>query len=293
MIVLFDTIIITIVLVALIAASINDIKKREVPNWISYGLLFFILITRTLQAIITNSPKHFYYTLIAFIIFAIFGNIMYFTKQWGGGDTKLITSLGAAFAIKPFYLKEILIPFPIILIVNILIIGALYGLIYALFLAIKHKKQFKKQFVKMNSNPKLKKVKALIIILAISIIGTYFIYPINQLRFHIGTLSIIMLLLPYLFIFIKSVELSCMYKKIPTTKLTEGDWVEKNIYKNNKLIYKINPYGINKKQINQLKKLKIKQVLIKEGIPFIPSFLLGTIITLILGNIMFFSSIFP
>jgi len=79
-----------------------------------------------------------------------------------------------------------------------------------------------------------------------------------------------------------------MYKKLQSSQLTEGDWVQNNIYKNKKLLYKVNPYGIDLKSINILKKAKIKQVLVKEGIPFIPSFLIGTIITLILGNIIFF-----
>ncbi len=293
MIALFDIIIIAAVIASLLVASINDIKKREVPNWISYGLLFFIFATRILESIVIKDPKYIYLTFLYFIIFAIFGNIMYFARQWGGGDTKLIFSLGAAFGVRPFYMSQPIMPLPLILVTNLLVVGALYGLFYAVVLAFNNRKGFIKEFVKMNQNPRLKKAKIIILILAISVVGISFMYPLGLFGYHIGILSILMLLMPYLFTFIKSVELSCMYKKIPVSKLTEGDWVENDVYKNNKLLYKVNPYGISKEQIKSLKKMRMKEVLVKEGIQFIPSFLLGTIVTLILGNILFFSSILP
>ena len=92
---------------------------------------------------------------------------------------------------------------------------------------------------------------------------------------------------PYLVTALKSTELACMYKQIQVDKLTEGDWIQNDVYKNKKIIYKVNPYGADKKSIDALKKAKIKQVLVKEGIPFVPPFLLGTILTLIVSGTPF------
>ena len=44
--------------------------------------------------------------------------------------------------------------------------------------------------------------------------------------------------------------------------------------------------GISKAQIAELKKLKIKSVVVKEGIPFVPSFLLSFLVTMYIGNII-------
>ena len=48
--------------------------------------------------------------------------------------------------------------------------------------------------------------------------------------------------------------------------------------------------GIEKKQIKKLmvfyREGKIKKILIKEGIPFVPSFLIAFVITLVYGNIV-------
>ena len=79
-----------------------------------------------------------------------------------------------------------------------------------------------------------------------------------------------------------------MYKYVIPKKLTEGDWVVKDIKIKGKLIYSSKSLGIEKNQIAQLIKSKIKKVLIKEGLPFVPSFLIGTLITLLFGNILLF-----
>lgn len=288
MIVLFDILITAATLVILTIASFSDLKTREIPDWLSYSLLFFIVATRGLESILLKDSTYITQTLIFFVIFFIFGNIMYYTRQWGGGDTKLITALGSAFAIRPAYLAETsIIPFPAILLLNILIIGAIYGIFFAVYLSLKHKTAFKKEFKKLNHSHKTVGIKMGMLIIAILLfLSSFTIFPANT-RFLISVLSVILLITPYLITALKSTELACMYKEIKVNNLTEGDWVQKDVYKNKKLIYKVNPYGVNKKEIALLKKSKIKQVLVKEGIPFVPPFLIGTIITLIIGGALF------
>ncbi len=72
--------------------------------------------------------------------------------------------------------------------------------------------------------------------------------------------------------------------------MTEGDWIAKEIKYKGKVITGPKDLGIEKKQINKLKRLfklnKIRKVLIKEGIPFVPSFLAGWIITVVWGSVL-------
>ncbi len=288
MIVLFDILITAATLVILTIASFSDLRTREIPDWLSYSLLFFVIATRGVESILLKDSTYIVQTLIFFAIFFIFGNIMYYTRQWGGGDTKLITALGSAFAIRPAYLAETsIIPFPAILLLNILIIGAIYGIFFALHLSLKNKVAFKKEFKKLNNSYKTIGIKiGMLIIATLLFISSFTIFPASA-GLLIGTLSLILLIAPYLITALKSTELACMYKETPVNKLTVGDWVQKDVYKNKKLIYKVNPYGINKKEISLLKKANIKQVLVKEGIPFVPPFLIGTIVTLIVGGALF------
>jgi len=86
--------------------------------------------------------------------------------------------------------------------------------------------------------------------------------------------------------YVRLIEKNIMIKKIPVNKLTEGDWIIKNIYFRGKLIYNKNNPGITISDIKLLKKYKIRNVLIKEGMPFIPSFLISLIVSLIFGNLL-------
>jgi len=81
-----------------------------------------------------------------------------------------------------------------------------------------------------------------------------------------------------------------MLKYVEPNRLTEGDWIAKEIKYNGKYICGPKDLGIERKQINELIKLynqkKIKRILIKEGIPFVPSFLMAFVITIMYGNLL-------
>ena len=83
-----------------------------------------------------------------------------------------------------------------------------------------------------------------------------------------------------------------MLKYVITKELKEGEWIEKEVKINGKYITGPKDLGIAKKKIrllmNLYKQKKVKKILIKEGIPFVPSFFIAYIVTLIFGNLVFF-----
>ena len=82
-----------------------------------------------------------------------------------------------------------------------------------------------------------------------------------------------------------------MLKHVRPTELTEGDWIAKEIKVDGKYVTGPKDLGIEKKQIKKLialyKKRKVNKILIKEGIPFVPSFFIAFIVTLAYGNLIF------
>ncbi len=74
-------------------------------------------------------------------------------------------------------------------------------------------------------------------------------------------------------------------KKVNPKKLVEGDWIIEDI-KVGKTIIKKTEIGLTKKDIEKIQKLykqkKIKYVYVKEGLPFVPSFLIAFIIMLLI-----------
>jgi hypothetical protein len=79
-----------------------------------------------------------------------------------------------------------------------------------------------------------------------------------------------------------------MVKKYPVSRLTDGDWIAKEVYvgsgKSRKLVCGPGDLGITFEKIALLKRHNVKTVMVKEGIPFVPSFLIAFIMTYYLGN---------
>jgi len=276
-----DIFLIIVTLAALISATITDIRTKEVPDWVSYALIFSGLSIRLIFSLIFLEPYYFIYGLIGFGSMFILGNILYHLKQWGGGDAKLVMGLGSTLATKPFYLQDSLFPFLLTLLSTIFIVGSLYGLCWSISLILKDYNKFKSEFLKLN-HKNYKIIKIISPILSLFLITLIFYFP----NFKILAIILIILLLiyPYLFIAVKAIENIHFYIYRETNKLVEGDWIAKDIKLNKKLVFQKKELGIEKKDISHLIDLGIKKVLVKEGIPFIPPFLIGTIIALILGN---------
>jgi Flp pilus assembly protein protease CpaA len=280
---------IIIALLALIIGSITDLKKREVHDYVSYGLIFSGFSIGIIYSIIYWDYSYILQTVMGFILGLGIAYAMFYMGQWGGGDSKLIMGLGAILGFNIFGIFGITNLSFIILLINIIFAGAIYGLIWSIYLAFKHRKQFMKSLKqwseKKNISLARKVILALTIILAIIIL---LIIP-AELKLLSWALLSIMFVIFYVWIFVKIIEESCMIKSIPLSKLTEGDWIYKDIYVGKKYVAGPKDLGISREQIALLKKYsvkeKIREVQVKEGIPFIPVFLIAYILVLVMHNI--------
>lgn len=252
-------------------ATIQDIKSREVADWLNYSLIIFALGFRFFYSLFSNSLdfSFFYQGLIGLGIFFIFGNVLYYSHFFAGGDAKLMIALGT---ILPFSYSFILnLRLFLVFFLVFLFIGAVYGIACSFVLAIINYNSFNKEFKKRFKNSK----KIISVFLIIGILFLFLGYFYELFLF----LGIIVFLSPYFLIFAKSVEECCMIKKLKPNELTEGDWLYEDVsIKGNKIYSKWE--GLNKKEIALLKKHK-KDVKIKQGIPFVPVFLISFILYLI------------
>lgn len=270
--------------VALVFASFVDVKIREVPNWLSYSLIFIGLGLRLIYSLIFSDFSYVIYGLIGFIAFFALANLMYYTKQWGGGDSKLLMGLGAMFG--SFREASILgfgydFPFLVSLLINIFIAGTVYGFIYSIFLALRHKKNFVKEF-RLRKFNELKIISLLIILLLVAAL----LFLDGQFLSLVLIFLLIVWVACFILYFMKLVEDVSLYKKINVDKLVEGDWLAKDVFVKNRLICTARNIGVTKGDIALLKKYKIKNVVVKEGIPFVPSFLIGFLFTILFTDII-------
>lgn len=273
----------------LVIASIFDIKTREVPDLLSYSLIAIGLGLRVIGSLVYWRADFILYGLLGFGVFFCLANIMYYTRQWGGGDAKLLIGLGAVFG---SYLDvgvfnpKLDLPFLIVFLINVLIAGAVYNICWGIGLGIKHRKKVLIELQKLSSE-KLKCIRlGWIGFIAIVIFSILFL---NDVIFIFGiTLGVLVVAISYLIFFMKIVERVGMQKLVPINKLTEGDWLVNDVKIDNRVVCRAAGLGLKEDDIANIKKAKIKGVLIKEGVPFVPSFLIGLILSVVWGNLLFY-----
>ena len=256
-------------LIWIVIAVIQDYRNREVPNWLNFSLLLFALAFRAFFSAFTNNYMFLVFGLVGLVIFFILGNILYYSRLFAGGDAKLFIALGATIPFANNFFDNNLIFF--VFLISLLFGGAVYSLVYSSVLAFRCKKAFVKEF-----NSLFKKNKSnFYAVLAFSI---------GFILFFLITKEIIILLFPlfalslfFIYIYTKAVEQSCMLAYMPVSKLTVGDWLVKEVRVSNKTI---KPYweGLSEEQVDILKKNYKGKVLIKQGIPFTPAFLIAFLV---------------
>lgn len=252
----------------IVFASVQDLKKREVPDWLSFSLIIFALGFRFFYCLFDFGNFNFFYQgLIGLGIFFIIGNLFYYSHFFAGGDAKLLIAMGAVLPLSESFITNLNIFITFLLI--FLFAGAVYGLIFSFVLAFSNFGNFKKEFgVLMKKNR--------FVIYLIMIAGLIFMISGFVFERMILYLGILFFVFPYIYLLAKAVEKVCMIKKISSKDLQEGDWLYENVkIGNKKIISKWD--GLSKEEITLLRKYK-KKILIKQGIPFVPVFLISFLV---------------
>ena len=295
----------------------TDIKKREVADYVNFFLLFSALGLHLLVALQKSNIIFFIDSLIGLLVFFIIANIMFYTGQWGGGDSKMIMGIGAMlgagvleYSIKYGFtgslgsLRKISSSFSGYLsiiakdppaIVSFLIYtiaaGALYGLAWAIVMTIKSRKKTAEEIKNILKSKSIKKAKSIILIFSSVLMAIALVdYATSRnllVGFSFSFLAVASVTIFYFYVFAKAVEKTAMIKMVSPDELTEGDWIAEDIYINKKYITGPKDLGISIEQIEKLKKGYKKKVKVKTGIPFVPSFLAAFVLVVIFGNSLY------
>jgi hypothetical protein len=200
-------------------------------------------------------------------IFFVIENLLYYGRIFAGGDSKLLLALGTILPLSYEWMVNLKIV--VIFILLFLVLGSVYALVFSFYLAIKNRRKFKIEFRK--GVEKYRKI--FLFSLSFFVLWIAFIVYIHDWSFLF--IGIIFLLFPVLFVYAKAVEESCMVASLKPLEVTEGDWLYKDVIIRGKKI-KSCWDGLSKKELDLIRKSN-KNILIKQGIPFTPSFLLAFI----------------
>jgi len=259
--------------VYLAIASIQDIKKREVANWLSFSLIIFALAYRIFYSAFMNDWNFLVMGIIGLVIFVGLGFGLYYGRFFAGGDAKLIMGIGLVITVYSTWQENTISI--ITFIALMLLSGAVYGGIFSLALALKSKNNFKKEFSKLAKE----KWGLIQLTIFLGIISLIVVFLTKEWSFLL--LPVLIFILPWIYIYAKSVDEGCMIFQTPIEELTEGDWLYKDVELSKEKI-KANWEGLSKEEIELIKKSKIKTVLVRRGIPFVPAIFIAFIIWLYL-----------
>ncbi|MEK6894604.1 MAG: A24 family peptidase [Nanoarchaeota archaeon] len=258
--------------IAILFAVIQDLRTREIANWLTFSLIAFVLAYRAIYSIYSNNFMFFVYGLFGIFLFVGLGYLFYYARVFAGGDAKLLFGLGGIFPYSSLFDYAYYgVGFILLLFTS----GVIYTLFYSFFLVRQNYNDFKKSFVNQ-----IKRLKYFFIVSIILAILVFFTRDVYDSVIIINIFAVFVLLSPFLFAYVRAVEKSCMIQLISPDKLTEGDWLERDVYVNGKVIKK-NFAGLNFNQILILRK-RGKKVMIKTGVPFAPAFLIAFFVLLII-----------
>jgi Flp pilus assembly protein protease CpaA len=244
------------------AAVVQDLKRREVANWINFSFIASALAYRAFYASINKSLNFLILGFAGLVVFFILAHILYYSRAFAGGDAKLLMGYGI---ILPYQNYQSLLILSIVFIFLLFAVGAVYSLTYSIAIAIKNKTKFKKEISLL-----AKKHKSLALTLVVLTILSIVVYQ----MFSLILFLLLLTLLTY--IYTKSID-TCMIVLTPPTKLTEGDWILDDIKISKNKTVKKTVHGLSSNDIKLLKKHK-KKILVKTGIPFTPAFLISLIV---------------
>ncbi len=252
-------------LIWIVFAVIQDLKTKEIANWLNFSLIVFALGFRFFYSLFFRGGdfKFFFQGLIGFGIFLVVGNLLYYGRMFAGGDAKLMMALGSVIPFSEEFLMNIKIC--LLFLILFLAAGAIYGLAVSAFFGVKHFDKLKGEFGR--GFRKNRKIVLIVMVLGLLIMLSGFF---ERMLFPVGVL---VFLYPCLYIYAKSVDKACMVKKISTGKLREGDWLYEDL-KSGKKIIKARWDGLSGEEIRYLRK-KYNSVVIRQGIAFSPVFLVS------------------
>lgn len=248
-------------------AAVQDLRTKEVSNWLNLSLIAFALAYRAFYSAATKDIWFFLYGLGGVLLFIGLAYAFYYGRAFAGGDAKLLMGIGA---VLPF---ESLGDYAFIgmgFVFALFFVGAIWSLLYTIFLVARNQQKFGRAFKLEIKKQKLSWYAAVI---GAVIFAALIIY--SKILFLLWFLALI-LVMPFLFSYVKAVEKACMLVVKNPEQLTEGDWLTDDV-KIGKSTIKKTVHGLSALDIALLKKAR-KSVIIKDGIPFTIAFFIALLI---------------
>lgn len=249
-------------------AGLWDLKTTEVPDDLPFVMIFVGIGFWVVQAASGNAYPLFISLVVGTALLAA-GMLLYKKGQWGGADAWILAAVGYMI---PTLGSGIFI---VSYLINFFIVSAIYMIVYAMILGIMNPKIWKHFSKDVSKNKRVFVIPLLFLVFLIAMHFYASLYGVFVNPAQSALLFILVLFLTLFWRYGKVVEGKLFRKRIPASKLREGD-----------VLVEMNWIGLTKKDVLKIRKRK-KYVTIKEGIRFVPVFAITLAVTYLWGNLLF------
>jgi Flp pilus assembly protein protease CpaA len=247
-------------------ATVQDLRTREVANWLTFSLIAVALAYRGFVAAFSGAWGIWWWGVIGCAVFVLLAHAFYYGRVFAGGDAKLLMGTGIAL---PYQSLNELILWGSTFLFALFFCGALYTLVYSVRLVVVNRKAFGTVFFS-----ELKKQRWLFVFSVVVACVLALVVAGNDDMRLLGVVAIaLVLVIPLLYAYLQSIEHACLIRLRKPKELREGDWLVKTVRVGNKKIA-ASVHGLSSDEIRLLQRYR-KQVMIKEGVPFVPAFLIA------------------
>ncbi len=267
-----------LLLCALAIAAWRDLQVREIPDLLSLGLVVVGVLGAIAIAIVERNPSVLYASATGALAGFGAGWLLYRARQWGGGDVKLLAGVGAILGLwAPDYR----------LLAHIILLafaGTVWGLTYSAWLVWRHRVVFRRAFTARIREPAIHRARTALVGCGIAGLLALLVTPLwAQLAILCALCGAYLLF--YTWIVSRTLENAVLTRSLPVARLMEGDWIIRDVRKKDgKVLVPARKTGVSADDIAALRRAKIKTVMVREGIPFVPAFLLATLLLFALEN---------
>ncbi|MEM5870211.1 MAG: prepilin peptidase [Candidatus Aenigmatarchaeota archaeon] len=269
--------------ISLAAAFDVKITPTEIPDELTHALIALGILFSSLESLIQFNFQILINSLIYGISFLAFGFLLYKLGQWGGGDAKVLASIGFFSPLISNLLNQPLAEFAFTYLINLFLLGAVYMIFYSIVLALINRKIISNFLKNAKSSSKII-VFSFLLLFSVTFFINSQLFKIYKIPFELASIIFNSLLICFLticlfllWVFVKSVENVAFKKRIPISKLKVGDvLLESKVWE-----------GLTEEEVKRIKRSGKKFVWIKEGVRFAPSFPLALLFTFYYGNVLF------
>ena len=275
-------------------ASYFDLKTTDVPDLIAIYMAIAGIVLNAVNSYLSHNSYFIISSLIVGGIFSILGAINYYAKLWGGADFLLLGALGFILPYNPLGKFGVQIqywPFPVSLLLNILLIGATYTILYSFYIAFRKQGTIKLFFSNLRKNKKGLIGLTFFYIFLLFFIPLFSVYSLNQTSLifivflNVLKIAPLFFALVLLYFFLKTIQYDVLDKIVNTKELKIGDVLAEKAVLKNKVIPANKIVGLTKEQVSEIKK-ELNSVKITQGVPYIPVFPIAVLVTIFAGDLV-------